>query len=188
MTNRNLHLWKTTIFIAILVFGGCKKQVSTLTEPAPEPTIKPDTSFKEPEIFDKIDTSDEVSFNEAELEAEFKRKVNENLRTVYFDFNSYSLSHEARDILAVAGNFLMEHAGVRVLIEGHCDERGSSEYNMGLGENRAKAVKDYLINYGIAPIKTEITSWGKEHPVTRGCTNDECHSKNRRAEFKVLAH
>ncbi len=169
----------------LLSFTGCKKQVTTLQEPQPEP--KPDTTFTEPEPLQSIDTSDEVSFNEAELEAEFQRKVQENLRTIYFDYDSYTLKQAEIEKLGAAGNFLREHPSLRVLIEGHCDERGSSEYNMGLGENRSRVIKDYLKNYGIPAIRMEITSWGKERPVVAGCSNDACHAKNRRAEFKVLS-
>lgn len=181
MTVKNIC--RIVLVAALIALSGCKKKVTTLQEPEP----MPDTTFVEPEPFD-IDTSDDVSFTEAELEAEFQRKVQENLRAIYFDYDRYSLSQESTEKLAVAGSFLMEHANLRVLIEGHCDERGSSEYNMGLGENRSRVVKNYLTNYGIPAIRMEITSWGKERPVTFGCVDDVCHSKNRRAEFKVLSH
>ncbi len=168
----------------ILMLGGCKKQQTTLQEPAPEP----ETSFTEPEPMTEIDTSDDVSFNEAQLEAEFQKKVLENLKTVYFDYNSYSLKQKEIDKLGVAGNFLSQESSLRILIEGHCDERGSSEYNMGLGENRARVIKKYLTNYGIPAIRIEITSWGKERPENPGCFDEVCHSQNRRAGFKVLSH
>jgi len=168
-----------------LAFTGCKKQVTTLQEP---PEVKPDTTFTEPEPLKTIDTSDDVSFNEAELEAEFKKLVQENLKTIYFDYDRYTLKQVEIEKLGVAGNFLREHSSLRVLIEGHCDERGSSEYNMGLGENRSRVIKDYLKNYGIPAIRIEITSWGKERPANAGCFNDGCHGQNRRAEFKVLSH
>ncbi len=174
------------IFVVILTFNGCKKQETTLKEPEPE--VKADTTFTEPEPLKEIDTSDDVSFDVAELEAEFQRKVNENLKTIYFSYDSYTLSQEEREKLAIAGNFLREYNKLRVLIEGHCDERGSSEYNMGLGENRSRIIKDYLKNYGIPSVQLEITSWGKERPMATGCVDDMCHSRNRRTEFKVLSH
>lgn len=171
------------VAVGMIVLSGCaKKKVTTLKEPTPveepEPYVAP-----QPEI----DTSDDVSFNEADLEAEFRRMVQEKLKVIYFDYDRYNLTQESVDKLAVAGNFLNEHSTLRVLIEGHCDERGSSEYNMGLGENRARVVKDYLINYGIPANRIEITSWGKERPVSTGCSDEDCHSRNRRAEYKVLS-
>ena len=172
------------VAVGLIVFGGCaKKKVTTLKEPTPVEEPEP---YVEPEPV-QIDTSDDVSFNEAELEAEFQRKVQENLQTVYFGYDSYVLTQESIEKLAVAGNFLNEYSTLRILIEGHCDERGSSEYNMGLGENRSRVVKDYLRNYGIPANRIEITSWGKERPVNYGCADDACHYQNRRAGFKVLS-
>ncbi|MDD5674372.1 MAG: OmpA family protein, partial [Chitinivibrionales bacterium] len=72
-------------------------------------------------------------------------------------------------------------------VEGNCDERGSAGYNMGLGENRARVVKEYLVSYGIPASRIEITSYGKERPAVPNCTDDPCHAKNRRDEFKVLS-
>jgi peptidoglycan-associated lipoprotein len=183
MLKKQMLVCGVALVAALVAFNGCaKKKVTTLQEPEP---VKEVPVVEEPR---PIDTSDNVSFNEAELEAEFKRKVQENLKTLYFDYDSYVLKQESIDKLAIAGAFLNEYPNVRVLIEGHCDERGSSEYNMGLGENRARAVKDYMTNYGISAIRIEVTSWGKERPVVYGCADDGCHSQNRRAEFKVLSH
>jgi peptidoglycan-associated lipoprotein len=173
-------------FIALAcMFVLCRKQKSTLDQQLPKK--KADTAFVEPKPLGDVDTSDDVLFREADLEAEMERLVRENLKPVYFEFNSYTLSKEGTENLGIAANFLMEHSDMRVLIEGHCDERGSSEYNMGLGENRARAVKNFLKNYGVPSLQMEITSWGKERPAEAGCTDDECHGQNRRAEFKVLA-
>jgi peptidoglycan-associated lipoprotein len=173
----------TVVLIALA--GGCKKKQTVLEEPKQEPVPRPDTSFSEPSVM-SIDTSDEATFREASIDGELQALVEEKLRPVYFDFNSFSLSAEASERLAEAAAFLSDHPHLRILIEGHCDERGSAEYNMGLGENRARVVKDYLVNYGIEPIRIEVTSWGKERLVERGCGDEPCHSRNRRAEFKVL--
>ena len=184
MACTNARVFKVAICIALfLIVSGCKKQQTTLQEPQPEPP----KTVVEPEPFTDIDTSDDVSFDEAQLEAEFQRKVQENLRIIYFDYDSYTLKQAEIDKLGVAGNFLKEYGSIRILIEGHCDERGSSEYNMGLGENRARVVKEYLVNYGIPAIQIEITSWGKERLANVGCSDESCHAQNRRAEFKVLS-
>lgn len=182
-SNFALH-FVLAVAVGLIAFSGCaKKKVTTLKEPAP--VVEPEP-YVEPEPV-QIDTSDDVSFDEAELEAEFQRKVQENLQTVYFGYDSYVLTQESIEKLAIAGNFLREYSTLRILIEGHCDERGSSEYNMGLGENRSRVLKNYLRNYGIPANRVEITSWGKERPVTYNCIDDACHYKNRRADFKVLS-
>jgi peptidoglycan-associated lipoprotein len=74
------------------------------------------------------------------------------------------------------------------MAQGHADERGSSEYNMGLGENRAGAVRSYLTSYGITTDRVETTSYGEERPVSFNCNSDDnCHSQNRRVEWQVLS-
>ncbi|MBD3239389.1 MAG: OmpA family protein [Chitinivibrionales bacterium] len=179
-----IPIWTTTL-AALVALGGCTpKQQSTLEEPAPQQ--QPDTSFEDTPAFGDIDTTDEAIFREAQLEAELERKVQETLQPVYFEFNSYQLSQDAIEKLVRVGSFLMEYNSLRVVIEGHCDERGSSEYNMGLGENRARVVRDYLLNYGVPAVRLETTSWGEERLARSACTDEACHGMNRRAEFKVL--
>lgn len=176
----------TIALVAVaLVLGGCRKQESTL-EDIQEPQVEADTTFSEPAPMQEIDTTDEAVFREADLDAEMERMVQEKLKPVYFEYNSFALTPEATENLADAASFLNEYPQVRILIEGNCDERGSTEYNLALGENRARAVKNYLSNYGIDRIRMEITSWGEERPVQIGCSDEACHSLNRRAEFKVL--
>lgn len=170
----------------LLMVIGCRKQVSTLQD-IPVNTVKDTAATQQVNPFEGIDTSDEVSFEEADLASEIAEKVRQNLQTVYFDFNSYLLNNDAVNKLNIAAKFLTENAGIRILIQGHCDERGSSEYNMGLGERRARAVKEYFLNYGLQPIRFEITSLGKEQPIVSFCSDEPCHNKNRRAEFLVLA-
>ena len=115
-------------------------------------------------------------------------QLREVLQTVYFDFDKYDLRPDAISSLGKIAAFMQEHKTVRLLAEGHCDERGSSEYNMGLGENRAKAVKKYLVSYGITGDRVETTSYGKERPAQMNCgADDNCNEKNRRVEWKALA-
>jgi len=168
---------------------GCdsNKQKTTTEPPATSTVEEADTSFSEPEPFADVDTSDEAVFEEASLEEALEQKIKEILVPVYFEYNSYQLSTESIDKLVQISSFLLENNTMRILIEGHCDERGSAEYNIGLGERRAKSIKDYLTNFGVPAIQLEITSWGKENPVNPNCFDEVCHSENRRAEFKVLA-
>jgi peptidoglycan-associated lipoprotein len=170
--------------VVATTYVGCKKQQTTLEQPTLQ---KPDSSFQQPLPLNNVDTSDNVSFKAAELDAEFERQVQQNLLTLHFDYNSYALTADSKSRLETAGAFLMSHPTVRVLIEGHCDERGSADYNMGLGENRARSVKSFLNTYGIPGLQIEVTSWGKERPIRTGCEDDACHYENRRAEYKVLS-
>lgn len=109
-----------------------------------------------------------------------------SLEKVYFDFDSHTLSPAARDALADNGRLLGTNNGVKVRIEGHCDDRGSDEYNLALGEKRARAAFNYLTAMGIPAENLSVISYGKEKPAVTG--NDEAAwAKNRRDEFIVLS-
>ena len=107
------------------------------------------------------------------------------LKEIYFDFDSYRLSTDARSTLQIAANWLKKNLAVRVEIEGHCDERGTSEYNLALGAKRAQVAKDYLMALGIAPNRISTTSYGEEIPVCRE-HRENCWQKNRRDRFVTL--
>jgi peptidoglycan-associated lipoprotein len=106
----------------------------------------------------------------------------QNVKDAFFDFNKADIREDARAALTQTAEFLRSYPPVRVTIEGHCDERGSTEYNLGLGQRRAEAAKNYLISLGISASRMETVSWGKERPF---CTehNEECWQLNRRAHF-----
>jgi peptidoglycan-associated lipoprotein len=106
------------------------------------------------------------------------------LAPIHFDFDKADLRKDAVDTLTAHVAWLKDHADAVVLIEGHCDERGTDEYNVALGERRAKSVSDLLAAQGIPRERITTTSFGRERPVCTGST-EECRMKNRRAEFRV---
>ena len=114
-------------------------------------------------------------------EEAFARRV----RDAYFDFDKSDIRPDTRVTLTQTAEFLREYGNVRVLLEGHCDERGSTEYNLGLGDRRANAARDFLISLGIAGDRMQMVSYGKERPI---CTesNEDCWQRNRRAHFVML--
>ena len=99
---------------------------------------------------------------------------------VFFDFDKYSLKAKARQTLERQATFLKNNAGVKVILQGHADERGTREYNLALGERRASAAKNYLVALGINPNRITIISYGKERPAVAG-SNEAAWSQNRRA-------
>lgn len=107
------------------------------------------------------------------------------METVYFGFNEAVLTDEAREILARNAEFLRRKPEARVQIEGHCDERGSTEYNLALGERRAMSVRDYLVKLGVEPRRMEVISYGEERPADPRPL-DLAWARNRRAEFREL--
>ena len=106
------------------------------------------------------------------------------LKDVYFDFDRYDLRADARETLKANWEWLKANPAAQVQIEGHCDERGTTEYNMALGAKRAQSVKDYLVTLGVAPDRLSTISYGEELPVCRE-HNEECWQKNRRARFVI---
>jgi peptidoglycan-associated lipoprotein len=106
--------------------------------------------------------------------------------TVFFDYDKADLRQDSRNVLSKnAETMLKSQASAKVSIEGHCDERGSAEYNLALGERRAKSVMQYLITLGVQPDRLSVVSYGKEKPAVQG--NDvAAWAKNRRAEFVIV--
>ena len=108
------------------------------------------------------------------------------LDDIYFDYDSYSLSLDARELLDRNAEWLRANSSARIEIEGHCDSRGTIEYNLALGAQRATAVRDYLVSVGIAPDRMSTISYGKELPVCHEET-PSCWSRNRRGHLVVLS-
>jgi peptidoglycan-associated lipoprotein len=109
------------------------------------------------------------------------------LTDVFFDLDQSAIKEEGRASLTTNANWLKRWTGTRINIEGHCDERGTAEYNLGLGERRANAVKAYLVELGVAADRITVISKGKEAPF---CTekNESCWSQNRRGHFIITAN
>jgi peptidoglycan-associated lipoprotein len=110
----------------------------------------------------------------------------QNVKDAYFEYDKSDIREDARGVLTKDAEFFRSYPQVRVSIEGHCDERGSTEYNLGLGQRRAEAAKNFLVSLGITADRMETVSWGKERPVCND-HNESCWQQNRRAHF-VLAH
>lgn len=115
------------------------------------------------------------------LEEAFKQRV----RDAFFDFDKANVRPDGRVALTQTAEFLREYAEARVLIEGHCDERGTTEYNLGLGDSRANAAQEFLISIGISSGRIEIISYGKERPFCFS-SDEDCWQLNRRAHFVLL--
>lgn len=107
------------------------------------------------------------------------------LKEIYFDFDRYDLRADARATLKSNAEWLKGNPSARIEIEGHCDERGTNEYNLALGAKRAQAAKDYLASLGITAGRLSTISYGEEVPVCKE-HNEECWQKNRRARFVVV--
>jgi peptidoglycan-associated lipoprotein len=107
------------------------------------------------------------------------------LEPIYFDFDKYDLRPGDREILNRNIQVLSENPGAKIRVEGNCDERGTVEYNLALGEKRARAAKDYLVKLGVAEDRISIISYGKEK--SKRCKDDRCWSKDRRDDFVLIS-
>ncbi|NCC23614.1 MAG: peptidoglycan-associated lipoprotein Pal [Deltaproteobacteria bacterium] len=159
---------------SFLASGCASRKVSgdstSVPQPQPEPVV-----VVEQETIEIVEVEDPRVLVEREL-----RQL-----TIHFDFDSSDLKPEARANLQLVADTLKANQTVRVLIEGHCDERGTEEYNLALGERRARAAREFLVLLGVELSRTEILSYGEERPVASG-HNETAWSQNRRAEFKPI--
>lgn len=148
----------TTYTLTAAGAGGTADATAHITVSAPPPPPPPA----------KVATFDELFLKE--------------VRDAYFDYDKADIRPDARQALQASADFLKGYPNEHFTIEGHCDERGSTEYNLALGQRRANAVKEYLVSLGIAADRINTTSWGKEKPF---CTesNEACWQQNRRGHF-----
>jgi peptidoglycan-associated lipoprotein len=121
-----------------------------------------------------------VPVNTLSAEEEFKA----NVQDAFFDYDTYDIRSDARAILARDATYLVSHPEVKIVIGGYCDERGSNEYNLALGQNRADAARNALVAAGVASSRIRIISYGKEKPFCSEST-EECWQLNRRAGFSL---
>lgn len=176
------------ITMAVLV-SACAKRVSVSEEeaakapetvaPAPKPV---ETVAPKPIVEEAMPTTKAIK---EEALAMAEGRTSAGLLPVYFDFDKYNIRSDQPSRLDQNAKWLKKNPTARIRIEGNCDERGSNEYNLALGERRANSAKDYLTNMGIAPERIETLSYGEERPL---CPehDEECWSKNRRADFATI--
>lgn len=106
-----------------------------------------------------------------------------NVKDIFFDFDRYEVRPDETQTAESDAAFLAKHPNINLLIEGHCDDRGSDEYNLGLGGNRASSVRDRLIQLGVDASRIRVISFGKEKPFCATAEDESCWSQNRRAHF-----
>lgn len=159
---------------SLAMAGGCSKKVSSTPAGTSAAGTSDGTGGLTPEQL------------EAQRLAELQRQAIDKIGAdrIYFAFDKSDLSDQSRQILAEKAELLKAHPALTLLIEGHCDERGTNEYNMALGERRARAAYEYLVLLGIEAGRLTIISYGEEYPAVPG-SNEEAWAKNRRDEFKA---
>ncbi len=168
------------LFIGLAFFVGC----STPAVSKPQESAKTGAATQK-----QAEATPSKSLPTSSLEAQRKGTLGKEtqagpLRDVNFDFDRYDLRPDAREILKGHAAWLKANPQVTIEIEGHCDERGTDEYNLALGAKRADGVKRYLTDLGITPNRLPTVSYGEELPLCRE-HNEVCWAKNRRARFVI---
>ncbi len=157
-----------------------QKTVNATAEDEKSKQVKKKTEKEQVEEYKLKEEGKKERKQERKL-AKNKQKIRQR---IHFAFDSYQLSSEARAKLKKKAELLEKYSDIKLTIEGHCDERGTEEYNLALGERRAKAAYEYLIILGIDPSRLSCVSYGEEKPLVEG-HNEEAWAKNRRAEFVI---
>ncbi len=193
----------TVVFAGVMVLAlldGCSSSQTTSGSqeiakapppppppPAPEPPPPPPAAPEPPpsaapEPPPPPPTQQEMAPEPAAAPAEDPLAWAAGLADVHFDYDKSAIRKSEHGKLGAAAKLLKESGKRKVLVEGHCDERGTANYNLALGERRAKAVQRYLMDLGVADSQLQTTSFGKERPL---CTeaNDDCYQRNRRGHF-----
>ena len=180
-TMKKILILSLSCFLVIAFFASCRKKVEEIPpppqvkeQPKLEKVIKP--PIKEPKL-----TEEEIFAKKSLEELNSEKPLN----VVLFDYDKYFIREDAKPILQNNAAWMKKWKSVKILIEGHCDERGTEDYNMALGEKRAKSAFDYLVSLGISSDRIKTISYGKSQPTDPG-HNEIAWQKNRRDQFTII--
>jgi len=172
MKNFIMLLLTVVTLLCVVVIAGCAKDlvVETIDAEAQNEAVQKKQASQNVDDADILDKT---------------TVINVGLERVYFPFDQFALTNEARRVLDANATILKSYPALKVSIEGHCDSRGSDEYNLALGERRAHVVKNYLVSLGIGSDRFETISYGEELPADSAMT-ESAWAMNRRTEFKTI--
>ncbi len=188
------------LFVSVFVFSCAKQKISAplpsqIDQPASTTTEtkSPNATAKQEEAkLEQLDglktltpqdiTPDMIVKAQTTASDEFSEK-SVLKKMIHFDFDSYEINNDAKKILEEIAAYLKEYRSLKIIVEGHCDERGTKEYNLALGMKRAEATKKYLEDLGIEESRLSIISYGEDKPLDP-TSSEEAWAKNRRAQFK----
>jgi peptidoglycan-associated lipoprotein len=180
--------------ISLAIAPACSRRTKPVPTPQPAPTVEAPPAVTTPppappRNTERVEDRQPVAAVADEgLDSRSLDELNRNspLRPAFFPLDSSDLDDTGRSVVTSNVEVLKKNPQWVVTIEGHCDERGTAEYNLALGERRASAVKTYMVSLGIAPDRLRTVSYGKEFPFDQG-HNDDAWSKNRRAHFVITS-
>jgi peptidoglycan-associated lipoprotein len=204
MVTRAIHLAAVSLLVTATVLVGCAKRPAMTQAsapppvaaaapippppppPPPPPVVVQETVKETVTVTPAPPMPSPAAAQPAPRPAPQEFAVNANVKDIFFDFDKYNIRPGDAKILDANATWLKANPTQLVLIEGHCDERGTVEYNLALGERRAKAAMNYLVAQGVQASRFTVISYGKERPFCRE-SNEACWSQNRRDHFLVKA-
>jgi peptidoglycan-associated lipoprotein len=182
------HAYVSVMVLAVVVASGCARKPVTTVSAVPPPTgaaqVSPMTGVARSAGSAVAARPPEAAAAEPARQAPREFAAVAALEDIRFDFDKYAIRPGDGQILDRNARWLRDNPGGVVLIEGHCDERGTNEYNLALGDRRAKATMEYLVARGVAAQRMSVISYGEERPLCRD-HHESCWERNRRAHFLV---
>lgn len=184
------------LILAIISISGCApKKIAQISEQRPPEIAKDDKKTTTADDIASKDITKDIP-KEAITEKQiakiepldiksYIKELQTKIKDIYFDFDSYDIRNDALPVLREVASILAKNKNIKVIIEGHTDERGTNEYNLGLGDKRANSAKEYLLSLGIPSGRINTLSYGEEKPLCIEQTED-CWAKNRRAHFVLI--
>lgn len=185
------------LVFSLSIFTGCAEKKALVKEgAAQDQQVTSDQAAKDAAAKAEADRlarekaeRDRLAREQAEKEQSAKVQAAataETVKDIYFDFDKSNIRPDAREVLKANADYFLKNSAAAIIVEGNCDERGTAEYNMALGQRRAQEAKKYLVNLGVKGSAIKTISYGKERPVDPG-HDEQAWAKNRRAHFVVKA-
>ncbi len=168
-----------SLMVVVAFFNSCKKE-GVVTAPTKEEKVE--KVEETPTQVERPQLTEEELVQRQTLEELNKMGY---LKRIHFDFDKYSIREDMKPILEQNAQWLLKHSTIVVTLDGHCDERGTEEYNMALGEKRAESAKKYLTDLGVPAERMKTVSYGKIKPLVKG-VDEESYFMNRRDEFTII--
>ncbi|HPI92806.1 MAG TPA: peptidoglycan-associated lipoprotein Pal [Deltaproteobacteria bacterium] len=187
MRCKSLTVFSMIMLCTVLFLSGCPKKALEPVGtgmPQPQQPAAQGTTPGEPTMQMEPSMAGAATGAETGKTGIEQARIDFESGDIYFEYDSFDLTAQAKKVLADKASFLNAHPAIKVTIEGHCDERGTAEYNLALGERRAKAAQEYLVFLGVGAQRLSTISYGEEKPVDPG-NNEAAWAKNRRAHFVV---
>ncbi len=173
-------LFVCLVCVLIIWSFGCAKKAAQV-EPTPAKAAEVEKVEEQAVQTDSPTLSEDQIFEQKTIDALNREGA---LKRIHFDFDQYDVREDMKPLLQANADWLLKHRSVAFLIEGHCDERGTVEYNIALGEKRAEAARNYLASLGVNSARIKIVSYGKNRPLVAG-VDEASYFQNRRAEFVI---